>query len=391
MAAFGQNYITQKEFADKLFSNKVVSDKAYPKLLVDIKNNQVKDPLDFLIYCDKATTVYLNRYSDKPEDYLEQIHKDVSKLLPDLVFTDFKFQIVLDSSISDNDSKFYKFVISLKSNGKAYKQKSSYHLYSVSKNEYFGNKIDQQEFYKIFNKILSDSQSPYRLHEVKAYQQNAVDWDKFGIIALTKEQADMFHGGGVFFMPSYESYKNTLTSKRIDTAISEYEKIGLLSHLSSEQIRHAIDKASQQENRNLNEVLQCFPNTILYFDTELGNLQDPYAKLLKELSKISQGAFKPAKIADHFAKPTNKKALVKFAIGGKEYAKQLQIEDDWIDPDFFDLVRQSVTDNKLNGQFYNLYTGGQEASIIYLTKRQYDYLRANRLLVFADEWQREEE
>jgi len=391
MATFGQNYITQKEFAEKLYSKKISSDTNHQKLLTAINDNKLSDPLDFLNYCDKATIIYLNRYPEKPDQYLEQIHTEVSKLLPDLSYTGFQFQIVLDSSISDNDSKFYKFVVSLKSGGKTYKQKSSYHLYSVSKNEYFGNKIDQQEFYKIFNKVLSDLQSPYRLHEVKSYQQNAVDWNKFGIIALTKEQADMLHGGGVFFMPSYESFKNTLTSKRIDTAISEYQKIGLLSHLSSEQIKLAIDKASQQENRNLNDVLQCFPNTIVYFDTELGNLQNPYAELLEEFSQISKGAFKPTKIVDNFAKPTNKKALVKFTVNGKVYTKQLQVEDDWIDPDFFDLVKQVVTANKLGGQFYDLYTGGQEASVVYLTKEQYDYLRANKLLVFGDEWQTEEE
>jgi len=391
MATFGQNYITQKEFADKLHSKKICSDKNYRQMLADINNKQIRDPLNFLEYCDRATIIYLNKYPEKPDEYLEQIHRDVSKLIPDVAFTDFNFQVVLDSSISDDNSKFYHFVVSLKSNGKTYKQKSGYHLYSVSKNGYFGvAKIDQQEFYKIFNKILADLQSPYRLHEVKAYQQNAVDWNRFGIISLTKEQAEMLHGGGVFFTPSYESFKNTLTSKRIETAISEYQKIGLLSHLSPEEIKLAANKASQQENRNLNDVLQCFPKTILYFDTELGNLQDPYNELLKELSQISKGIFKPTDIVDNFAKPLNKKAIIKFSINGKQYSKQLRVEDDWIDPGFFDLVKQIIADNKFSGQFYELYTGGQEASIIFLTAEQEKYLRTNNLLTFGDQWQAEE-
>ena len=101
--------------------------------------------------------------------------------------------------------------------------------------------------------------------------------------------------------------------------------------------------------------------------------------------------FNPTNIIDHFAKPTNKKSLVKFSFYKKEYSKQLLVEDDWIDPHFFDLVKQAVNDNKLNGQFYELYTGGQEASIIFLTIEQEKYLRANNLLTFGDQWQTEEE
>lgn len=112
---------------------------------------------------------------------------------------------------------------------------------------------------------------------------------------------------------------------------------------------------------------------------------------MNELSLISHGSFKPSNITDNFSKPTDKKSTIKFSFNGKDYSKDLKIEDDWIDPSFFDLIKQAVADNKLNGQFYELYTGGQEASLIFLTTDQYEYLRTNKLLVFADQWQTEEE
>jgi hypothetical protein len=385
-----QHYITKEQFADKLYAKKICSPENYQRLLTAIKEGKLDGELDFLNYCDKATVIHLKNYPEKPEDYLERIHRDVAGLLPELAFTDFQFQIVLDSAISDDDDKFYDFVVSLQSGGKTYKHRSSYYLDSVPRNEDAGEKIDQQEFYKIFNKVLADAQSPYRLHEVKTYK-HGVDWENFGIIALTREQADMLHGGGVYFGPSYESFKSTSTSKRMDTAIAAYQKIGLLAHLSPEQIKLAKDKASQQENNHLNDVLQCFPNTIYFFDTELANLKDPYAEILNRLSRISKGAFKPDNIVDKFAAPGNKTALVKFTLNGKDYSKQLQVQDDWVDPSFFDLVNQAVTECKLNGQFCQLYTGGQEGSLIFLTTAQEKYLRANNLLVFADQWEMVEE
>jgi len=379
-----------KVFADKLKSKEIVS-LMYDNLITDIQQENLKNPIDFLNYCNKAVVINEQDYPTEPDKYLEHIHKKTASIISELDFENFEFQVVLDSSISDNDSKFYDFIVSLKSNGKKYKQKSHYHLYSPSKNQYYGNKIDQQEYYKIFNKILADLQSPYRLHEVKAYQGNAVEWKVFGIIALTKEQADLLHGGGVYFTPSYESFKNKLTSKKIEQAIEEYKKIGLLSHLTSEQIEKAKEKVSEQENTNLNDVLMAFPIVVYMFDTELGNLEDPYAELIREFKKISHTDFNATEISDNFDIEKKKKVELKFIIGNKLHTKTLKIEDDWIDTEFFSYIKSVVTEQKLKGQFYELYTGGQEASIIYLTKEQYDYLRAKKLLIFGDEWQTEEE
>lgn len=378
------NSVNLKSFANKLKSKEIVNLK-YAKLCSDIEQDYLQNPIDFLNYCDKAIIINEQDYSDNPESYLKLIHQKTASILPELSFTDFEFDVILDSLMSDNDSKFYNFVVTLNSNGKKYKQKSSYHLYNPSQNKYYGNKIDQQEYYKIFNKILADLQSPFRLHEVKAYQGNTVEWKKFGIIALTKEQADLLHGGGVYFTPSYENFKNKLTSSKIEQAIEEYKKIGLLSHLTSEQIAKAKEKVSEQENINLNSVLLAFPNIIHIFDTELGNLEDPYAELVREYKRISHNDFNAVDISDNFNIEKNKKTVLKFKIGTKSYNKTLRIEDDWIDTDFFNFIKNVVTQNNLRGQFYELHTGGQDVGIIYLTKEQYDYLKTNKLLIFGDE------
>lgn len=376
-------------FAEKLRKGNIVTNQ-YDQLILDIKDGLIENPIQFINYCSKAVTINEDDYSKDPKSYLEKIHKKTSTIIPELEFTDFTFEIVIDSSISDKDSKFYDFVVQLEANGKKYTHRSSYHLYSLSQDKYFGNKIDQQEYYAIFNKILADQQSPYRLHEVKSHIGNAVNWKIFGIIALTKEQADLLHGGGVYFTPGYENFKNNITSNRIDKAISDYMKIGLLSHLKDGEIKKAKQKVAEQENRTLNDALMCFPKCIYYFDMELGNLDAPYAELIQEFANISKGEFTPSNIVDDFDIFQNKEVNIGFEFKNSEYSKTLKIQDDWIDVNYFDFIDSVIAENKLKGQFYQLYTGGQDAAIIYLTKEQYEFIRKNKLLVFGDEWESQE-
>ena len=383
-----------KVFASELKSKNIVSSD-YDKLVLDIEKRTLQHGFDFLNYCDKAVIIREQDYPDEPEEYLELIHKKTASIVPELSFSEFEFQVVLDSAISDSDSKFYNFVVSMKSNEKRYKQKSFYQLHSLGQNQYYGNKIDQQEYYKIFNKILSDLGSPYRFHQVRTHIEssialnNVVDQKVFGIMALTEEQADLLQGLFAYIIPSHESFKE-LNSSKIESSIEEYKNIGLFSHLTSDQIEFARERVSEQDNNILNSVLMAFPDIIYTFDTELGELDEPYAKLIRELRRISHHDFNATDISDDFDIEKKERVVLKFKMGAKEYSRMFKIENDWIDVDFFDFVTSVVAENKLKGKFYQLYSGGQEVSMIYLTKEQHDYLRSHKLLLFADQSPEEE-
>mgnify|MGYP006180525139 FL=1 len=134
-----------------------------------------------------------------------------------------------------------------------------------------------------------------------------------------------------------------------------------------------------------------FPDVIYMFDTELDNLENPYAELIREYKKISHNDFNATEISDNFDIEKKKKVELKFKIGNKSYKKTLKIENDWIDTEFFNFIKSVVTEQNLKGQFYELYTGGQEVSVIYLNNEQYNYLRTNKLLIFGDDWQTEDD
>jgi len=184
---------------------------------------------------------------------------------------------------------------------------------------------------------------------------------------------------------TFKEKKNRLTNKEIEDAILGWKKVGLLNHLSNNEIEAAKDKALKENSDNLTDVLLNFPSVIHSFDTELENLKDPYVELLKEFSKISHGSFKPINVSDNFSSPIKNKATVKFTLDEKNYSKDFRVQDDWIDASFIDFLKQVVNENKLTGQFYELYEGGQGANIIFLTLEQYQFLKKNKLLLFAED------
>lgn len=373
-------------YAEKLKNGKIVTNQ-YDELILDINEGLIENSFQFLEYCDKAVIIDENDYFEQPKDYLEAIHNKTATILPELKFTNFSFEILMDNQISSTDSKYYDFLVQLESNGQIYKHKSSYQLYSPSNDQYYGNKIDQQEYYAIFNKILADQQSPYRLHEVKSYQDIGVNWEVFGIIALTEEQADYLHNGSVYFSPSFENFDNSLSSQQIDQAIEEFEKLGIFSHLTKEEINQAKQNVSEQENRSLNDVLKCFPDCIYHFDMELYNLKNPYEELIQGFSKITKGEFNPSQIVADFDIRNNKEVHIGFEVNGANYTKTLKIEEDWIDLEFFDFIKSVVTKSQLKGQFYHLYTGGQDAAVVFLTRKQYEYFHIHKLLDFGDDYE----
>lgn len=381
-------------YGEKLLHHKVISKTSFDSLQLEIGKGDFNSHCQLYKYLKSSKHFDLSKYDNNPAIYLEQIHKEVSTILPELHFTDFKYEIVIDSNWSDKDYISRNVIVSIKANGKTYKQKSFIALDDfIQKGSYLG-KIDDQEFYQIFNKILSDNQAPYRLHRfgggLQQYGDNS-SHQYFGIIVLEKNQTDMFRYSNSYIQVSYENFKNKLTSSKIDKEITQFETLGLFNHLTNEEIEHGKEKVKEQDNQNLNDVLSAFPNVIYYFDTELSNIDNPYEELVTEYAKITNGEFKPTQITDDFDIEKGKIATLNFTVNEKQYSKAFTINGDWIDADFYEFMKTICAENNLEGQFYELYTGGQDVGIIYLNQKQYDFLRTNKLLTFGDELENEEE
>lgn len=375
-----------KKFA-KLLKEYKIADTKYENLIAAIDQEKIKEHADLLLYCERSLNIDTKDDTNEPKEYLEAIYKKTASLAPELNITDFELKMVFDpknsSEDEDEDYKIYDFIVSLKSDGKIYKQKSSYRVHTSSKDKFSISKISCREYYQIFNKILNDQHSPYRLHQIK-FNIDETYPEVLGIMMLTKEQENILTRRKTYIIPSQEDYKKRFTTSQIDKAIEEYSNIGLFSNLSAAQINLGKENVAEQENNNYIEILSAFPNIIYTIPNSLVNLKDSYAELTKEYSKISHNQFNPTNISNIFDKKT-KKSTLKFKVGNKSYTKVLRISDYFIDSYFFQFIELVAAENKLNGKFYDLHTGGEDPKVIFLTKKQYDYIRANKLLLFLDQ------
>ena len=371
-------------FRKQLLKNNIINSDENQRLLQDINKGIIKSPYTLLKYCSKARFFDLATYSNDPSIYVEQIHQTTAEILPELQFSNFKYEIKLDSARSFDEFVTHKLVTTITSNGKTYKQRSYINPKDIGDDNNYLGKLADNEYIQLFNKILNDLDSPYRLHAVNPgyIRKNEINnYQYFGVIALKEEQITMFNPLNSYWQLSYENFHNNLTTNAINTAITAYKEIGLFNHLTSAQINASEARVKEQTNRSLNDILSTFDGIIFYYDYELDNLNNPYGEIISKYAEITHQEFNPKNIKDSY-NIDNDTASLTFTFNKKTYNKTYVVDGDWVDTSIFKFMKDLAEENKLKGRFYMLESHGP--TIIYLTQKQYNYIKAHQLLKFEE-------
>jgi hypothetical protein len=354
-------------FADSLHRGGVISDDRYLALKDDIRAGKLTLHYQLLDYVEHGVHFDLAQMPGDAGQYFPEIYRRVADILPELAFTDFQHEIVKDERNSTPDDINYNAVVSFKVNGVPYRHKSFIAPDHAGKRYGYLGYIDEQEFYQIFNQVLTDQRSPYRIHLVPALMEYFPgNYRYFGLIAITQPQTSVIsQGTSLFGIVHEESFENALTLEEINLAIHTFRQAGLLAHLTPAQV----DSAVAQRPVNMEALLLSLPDVVFAFDTELSNLEHPYEEILQSFARISHGAFNPKKIQDDFDLDDTD-GEVTFLLAGKKYVRRFNIESDWVDPNFLTYVIVLPAELKLAGRFYSLPGDGQVAHFIYLTPPQ---------------------
>ena len=382
----------------------ILSAAARADLLTALEAERLNDPIEFLEFSDQAILFDLRDYSDNPEEYFPAIHGAIAAMLLEQgmienPFGDFELALkqrelwqstaeleALAAARGLNIEAFFHYdaVVSVEANGRYYKH-ASFYSPPNSEQDFLG-KLESSEFIHLFNKILRDQASPYRLYTVGSsyagftgsFGPPIPPYAWFGVVALTQEQANVYFGQN--HTRDHDPLPE-LTSDRIQAILVLFEQIGLLEHLSDEQIAAGRDLIAESYITHPYELLSAFENVLLTFDWESGNIDNPYQALTQEFAAISRGYFSPTNITNEFDWNTQTAGQT-FTLNGKEHSVSLEFQGDWLDPQFFEFIQSVVAQEIPQGNFYAAYDDYGTLGYFFLTKTQLEALEAEALLQF---------
>ncbi|NJN56253.1 MAG: hypothetical protein HC879_01530 [Leptolyngbyaceae cyanobacterium SL_5_9] len=370
-------------YLEELNAIGILSDENLTRLLQDLSTRQIESENDFINYFDRALVLDLQNNSSDPNDYFLRVHQAIAQMLTetdiaDIRLEDFRLEILQEPDLYHLNED-HNLIVSARVNGRLYQQ-GSYYFSSSHENGFLGQinegdsyrQIDIEEAIHLFNKILRDQASPYRVYAV------ADEGDRFGILALTEQQVRRYPG--ISYSSHRQNYDNSLTSDRIEEILTLFEQISLFGHLTSTQINAGRQRIAQPLIIHPYELLKAFDNTLVVIeDWETGNTVNPYQEFTREFAVASRGAFTPTDISNEFDWD-NETAGQSFTINGTRYSTKLEFQGDWLDPEFFTFIKEVVEETSPEGKFYPLYGEYELIGYLFLTEQQHRTLEAEELL-----------
>ncbi|MEI6949838.1 hypothetical protein V9K67_21810 [Paraflavisolibacter sp. H34] len=237
-------------------------------------------------------------------------------------------------------------------------------------------KVDQ-DFHKGINKWLTERNESYRLYTVNlpGKGEGAYGEKRVGLLLLRNGEAEKISKDP--YLLSRESYDNRLSQSSIDRLVEEFSREGFFSHVTKQEMDSARQVISLTEVGSIEDVLLCIPNTIVLFDWETGNLENPYEELTMRFAAASRGAFTPAHVVDEFRKGWKKakRVMYSFEFRDRKYQANLPFKGDWLEPEFMELIKKALRENSVDGGLYYCVDNGQESGFIFLTSKQYRFIQ----------------
>jgi hypothetical protein len=338
-------------FANQLRAQGVLSDTKYAQLLHDLHNEGISEPIALLHYIDRARLFNLKDYSLDPYDYFPKIHQAIAQMLTEtgvatITLENFHLELAVEERVgqrADGSRRVLVIgnaIVSVQVDGTLYQQVSEYSSFP-DEPDWLTGRISSREIVQLFNKILRDRASLYRLCSIAVTRYDtpirSIDDARLGVIALTREQAVYTQLWG--FSPTYPGEDETLTSDRITTLLNLFERIGLFSHLTEAQIASGRERVAQRSIRHVYELLQAFDQVLVTFTREIDGLTNPYQYLTRRFVAASRGALTPTHISNEFD-PYTQTAGQSFILNGIRYHATFDYDGKWLDPAFVRIVSE---------------------------------------------------
>ena len=361
---------------EELYTAGILSNVGYRRFTSRPAGAPLLPKIDLLRYSDRAIVV---RPEELPAD-VEQgyflLYDTLQSIVPGLSMQELSVRRVATNDAGFTDLVEYALEVAFTTADGTYRDKFFYGF--VQPEEAITDSLLEihQDLTRSINRFLRDQRSDYRLYFAQSYpERNGYArhaYPEFAFLLLTEQEYTIWlkHDNHDFL--SREDHTNNFTTDRIDSLIELYQNLGLFAHLSATELQKGRESAAQASIASYQQLLLNFPKTIVYFDWETGNLENPYEELTKAFAAASRGAFTPTDIQDNFAEQWEDEFVdYSFQYAGRLYQEKLRMEQDWLDPTFMALIERSMAENQVEGAFHYVLDDGQAAGYLFLTPEQH--------------------
>lgn len=347
-----------------------LSEAEFNSLLDDIEHNKTKSTEELLIATDRILIFEKNDTNTQiaPPDHYEPLYNKLRSLNTEVEFNSFNATFV-----NKNYSIGRRILVSFTADNIRYET-----LLFYSSEDY----VTSSDFYQIVNRLLADKNSRYRFYSVRFIEPSKSGFgkvvsNKFGIISITKEQADFLKDSDILDLGYYDSF-DFLSTSEINSILDEFKALGLFDHLDEGRFIEEKQELFRQIPMSPIEVLSSFSNVTYRFDTETSDFENPYEEITVDLVGLSHNEFKPTDIVDKFM--YDETTEFSFTMMGTRYETKVETSGDWLDVSFIDLFNTALEENNVPGRFYLIETGDQTALVIYLNETQMKAIKDKNLL-----------
>lgn len=361
---------------DTLHQAGILGDTAFEHLKNIVAFPGIEALSDIIPYISSARHLNLYRTTGNNLVYLEDVHRQVADVLPELSFSKIEFQIVP----GHNPESMYsvdQLRATVEIDNRLYTCRSKALL---DQSDMLTPHIDPARFFHLFNKALRDTHSDYRLFMLISLDPLVPAPADYWVLALTLEQMNVLqHSGltGSFLFLTPTEFDSSMDESRIDDIVHQYSSLGFFDHVSEEDFETTMQQLYETTVYEINEVIFAFPETSLTTGIMLSHhgaewlMEDP-KELTMRLSKLTHGEFAPSNIDINFDEESNYLYSYRFTYGKKHYS----IVDEADALEFIhrlvEMVNTSLRDMAIPRQLYYLSANSHTVQLVYVTQEQYN-------------------
>ncbi|MGL4598315.1 MAG: hypothetical protein ACRCYO_12335 [Bacteroidia bacterium] len=256
---------------------------------------------------------------------------------------------------------------------------------SISRQLYWFRGWEMDEtFCKLFNTILTERNSPERLHlvtfECDSCSKSAIsvssdqDITRMGIMRLNKQLADSILPDPELHIDPMDEF-SILTRVQAETYLSQLLNSGLIEKTDSakfNEIRTSVRFTSVYGYEGFFEFSDSLFVRLL-FDT-LNDI-NPYEEILHNLEKASRGRFITDGFSDERINTTS--SNVRFTLHGKTYERTFEMRNGLVSPEIINWVNEALVDQKVDGAFYTIFTREKIAMVTFIKNDKAEQAKAS--------------